>query len=70
HERKERPAVLRDRIVWSLLICTEDPIFKWNNFGTSRVPPTAYHPAKLNKQGRRALVRDETKNLMITLAEL
>ena len=38
----------------------------WNNQDSSR----AGHPAKLSNQGRRALVREVIKNLMVSLAEL
>ena len=43
-------------------------IFKWNKFGTTKTLPTAGRPAKLNKRGRRALVRDV--NPLVTLTEL
>ena len=42
-------------------------IFKLNKFGTPKTLPRAGHPAKLNNW---ALVRDVTKNPMVTLTEL
>ena len=39
--------------------------FKWK-FGTTRTLPRAGHPAKLSIRGRRALVREVTKNPMVT----
>ena len=39
-------------------------------FGTTKTLPRADRPAKLSNRGRRALVREETKNLMVTLTEL
>jgi hypothetical protein len=36
-------------------------ILKWKKFGTTKTP------AKLSNQGRRALVREVTKNPMVTL---
>ena len=41
-------------------------ILKWKKFGTTKTLPRAGHPAKL----RWALVREVTKNLMVTLTEL
>ena len=41
-------------------------ILKWNNFGTTKTLPRAGRPAKLSNQGRRALVREVTKNPMVT----
>ena len=41
-------------------------ILKWKNFGTTKTLPRAVHQAKL----RRALVREVTKNPMVTLTEL
>ena len=38
-------------------------------FGTTRTLPRAGHPARLSNRGRRAVVREVTKNLMVTLAE-
>jgi hypothetical protein len=45
-------------------------ILKWKKFGNTKTLPRAGHPAKLSNQGRRALVREVTKNLMVTLTEL
>ena len=41
-------------------------ILKWNKFGTTKTLPRAGHPAKLSNRRRRALVREVTKNPMIT----
>jgi transposase len=43
---------------------------KWNKFGTTRTLPRAGRPAKLSNWGRRALVKDVTKNPMVTLTAL
>ena len=83
---KELPAELRDRIVSrhrsgegcrNISAALKVPkstaasiILKWKKFGTTRTLPRAGRPAKLSNQGRRALVREVTKNLMVTLAEL
>ena len=45
-------------------------ILKWKKFGTTKTLPRAGLLAKLSNQGRRALVREVTKNLMVTLTEL
>ena len=45
-------------------------ILKWKKFGTTKTLPRAGHPSKLNNRGKRALVREVTKNPMITLTEL
>ena len=45
-------------------------ILKWKKLGTTQTFPRAGHPAKLSNRGRRALVREVTKNLMVTLIEL
>ncbi|XP_073323188.1 uncharacterized protein [Pagrus major] len=45
-------------------------IRKWKKFGTTRTLPRTGHPAKLSDRGRRALVREVTKNPMVTLTEL
>ena len=45
-------------------------ILKLNNFGTTRTLPGAGRPAKLSNRRRRALVREVTKNPIVTLAEL
>ena len=45
-------------------------ILEWKKFGTPKTLPRAGRPAKLSNQGRRALVREMTKNLIVTLTEL
>ncbi|KAK3543117.1 hypothetical protein QTP70_011653 [Hemibagrus guttatus] len=45
-------------------------IHEWNKFGTTRTLPRAGCPARPSDRGRRALVREVTKNLMVTLKEL
>ncbi|KAK3508007.1 hypothetical protein QTP70_010146 [Hemibagrus guttatus] len=45
-------------------------IHKWKEFGTTRTLRRAGHLAKLSDRGRRALVREVTKNPIITLKEL
>ena len=45
-------------------------IRKWKKFGTTRTLPIAGRLSKLSNRGRRALVREVTKNPMITLSEL
>ncbi|KAG2468546.1 TC1A transposase, partial [Polypterus senegalus] len=45
-------------------------IRKWKKFETTRTLPRAGWPSKLSDRGRRALVREVTKNLMVTLSEL
>ncbi|KAG2470229.1 TCB1 transposase, partial [Polypterus senegalus] len=45
-------------------------IRKWKKFETTRILPRAGRPSKLSNQGRRALVREVTKNPMVTLSEL
>ena len=45
-------------------------ILKWKKFGTTKTLPRAGRPAKLVNQGRRAFVREMTKNSMVTLTEL
>ena len=42
-------------------------ILKWKKFGTTKPLPRTGRLAKLSNQGRRALVREVTKNLMVTL---
>ena len=42
------------------------PILKWKRFGTTKTLPRAGFPAKLSNRGRRALVREVTKNPMVT----
>jgi hypothetical protein len=44
-------------------------ILKWK-FGTNKTLPRAVCPAKLSNRGRRAMVREVTKNPMVTLTEL
>ena len=45
-------------------------ILKWKKFGTTRTLPRAGRPSTRSNRGRRALVREVTKNPMVTLAEL
>ena len=45
-------------------------ILKWKRFGITKTHPRAGRPAKLSNRGRRALVREVTKNPMVTLTEL
>ena len=45
-------------------------ILKWKKFSTTKTLPRAVRPAKLSSRGRRALVREVTKNPMVTLTEL
>ena len=45
-------------------------ILKWKKFGTTKTLPRAGRAAKLSIRGRRALVREVTKNLMVTLTEI
>uniref|UniRef100_A0A8C4XCX6 Transposase Tc1-like domain-containing protein n=1 Tax=Erpetoichthys calabaricus TaxID=27687 RepID=A0A8C4XCX6_ERPCA len=45
-------------------------IRKWKKFETSKTLSRAGRPSKLSDQGRRALVREVTKNPMVTLSEL
>ena len=45
-------------------------ILKWKKFGTTRTLPRAGRQAKERNRGRRALVREVTKNPMVILAEL
>ena len=45
-------------------------ILKWKKVGTIRAFPRAGRPAKLSNQGRRALVREVPKNLIVALVEL
>ena len=40
-------------------------ILKWKKFGTTKTIPRAVHPAKLSNWGRRALVREVTKNPLV-----
>ncbi|KAG2459227.1 TCB1 transposase, partial [Polypterus senegalus] len=45
-------------------------IHKWKKFETTRTLRRAGWPSKLSDQGRRALVREVTKNPIVTLSEL
>jgi hypothetical protein len=45
-------------------------ILKWKKFRTTKTLPRAGSLAKLSNPGRRASVREVTKNLMVTLTEL
>ena len=45
-------------------------ILKWKKFGTTKTLPRAGRLAKLSNRGRRPLLREVTKNLMVTLTEL
>jgi hypothetical protein len=45
-------------------------ILKWKKFGTTKTLSRAGRPGKLSNQGRRALVREVTKKLMVTLTDL
>ena len=45
-------------------------ILKWKKLGTTNTLPRAGRPAKLTNEGRRTLVREVTKNPMVTLTEL
>jgi hypothetical protein len=77
---KELSVELRDRIVsrhrsgesTDLKILNKTVasiILKWRKFGTTKTLPRAGLPAKLSNRGRPALVREVTKNLMVTLTE-
>jgi hypothetical protein len=45
-------------------------ILKWKKFGTTKTLPRAVCPTKLSNRGRRALIREVSKNPMVTLTEL
>ncbi|XP_071000052.1 uncharacterized protein [Oncorhynchus clarkii lewisi] len=45
-------------------------IIKWKKFGTTKTLPRTGRPTKLSNLGRRALVREVTKNPMVTLTKL
>ena len=45
-------------------------ILKWKMFDTTKTLPRAGRPAKLCNRGRRAVVREVTKNPMVTLTEM
>jgi hypothetical protein len=42
-------------------------ILKWKKFGTTKTLPRAGRPGKLSNRGRRALVKEVTKNPMVPL---
>ena len=83
---KELSVELRDRIVLShrsgegnqkmsaVLKVTKNTvasiILKWKKFGTTKTLSRASRPAKLSNRGRRAFVKEVTKNPMVTLTEL
>ncbi|KAG2457038.1 TCB1 transposase, partial [Polypterus senegalus] len=62
--RKMSAALKVRMIIVASIIC------KWKKFETTRTLPRAGRPSKLSNQGRRALVREVTKNPMVTLSEL
>ncbi|KAG2462973.1 TC1A transposase, partial [Polypterus senegalus] len=82
---KELPVELRDRIVSRHksgdgyrkksaalkvpMSTVASIIHKWKKFETTRTLPRAGRPSKLSDRGRRALVREVTKNPMVTLSE-
>jgi hypothetical protein len=66
---KEFSVELRDRIA-NQNNTVDSIIPKWKKFGTTKTLPRAGHPAKLSNLGRRALVREVTKNPMAILTEL
>ena len=45
-------------------------ILQWKNFRMTKILPRAGCPVKLSNWGRRALVSEVTKNLIVTLTEL
>ena len=45
-------------------------ILKWKKFGATKTLPRAGRPAKLSNQWRRVLVREVTKNPIVTVTEL
>ena len=45
-------------------------ILQWKKFETTKTLPRAGRPAKLSNRGRMALVREVTKNPIVTLTEL
>jgi hypothetical protein len=45
-------------------------ILKWKKFGTTKTLPSGGRREKLTNQGRMTLVREVTKNPMVTLTEL
>ena len=76
---KELSIELRDRIVsrhrsgegyQNISAALKVSIMEWKKFGTTKTLPRAGPPAKLSNWGRRAMVREVTKNTMGSLAEL
>ena len=65
---KELSVELRDRIVLENRF--GEGYQHWKKFGTTKTLPRAARPAKLNNLWRKALVREVTKNPMVTLTEL
>uniref|UniRef100_A0AAZ3SN79 Uncharacterized protein n=1 Tax=Oncorhynchus tshawytscha TaxID=74940 RepID=A0AAZ3SN79_ONCTS len=49
---------------------TLEIILKWKKFRTTKTLPRTVRLAKLSNRGRRALVREMTKNPMVTRTEL
>ena len=45
-------------------------LLKWKKFGSTQTLPRAGRLSKLSNWGRRVLVREVTKNPMVTLTEL
>jgi hypothetical protein len=45
-------------------------VLKLKEIGTTKTLPRAGRPANLNDRGRRALVKEVSKNPMVTLTEL
>ena len=45
-------------------------ILKWKKVGRTKAVPRAGRPPKLRNRGRRVLIREVTKNLMVTVTEL
>jgi hypothetical protein len=45
-------------------------LLKWKMFRSTKTLPRSGHPTKLSNRGRRALVREVNKNLMVSLTEL
>jgi hypothetical protein len=48
----------------------EHMLLKWKTFGTTKTLPRAGRQAKLSNRGRRALIREVTKNPMVILTAL
>ena len=57
-------------LYWRFRSTVVSIILKWKNFGTTRTLSGAGRPAKQSNLGRKALVREVTKNPVVTLAEL